>query len=114
MHASVLRIAMLAITLLGATNFARADVVLVGCTGSPTFSGPPSSIVDISIATGAASNPRNTGIIALGGIATQPSTGILFGLTTYASSPVSTLITIDVLTGAPTAIGPTGLPFLVE
>lgn len=92
----------------------RAQVILSGCTGNTSMTGPPSSIVDIDLATGLASNPRNTGILLIGGIATQPGTGNVFGLTTFASSPASTLVRIDMATGICNAIGPTGLANIVE
>jgi hypothetical protein len=98
----------------GAPNTAQAQLMLIGCTGNTSNTGPPSSIVDIDPTSGAATNPRNTGIFALGGIATQPSTGLVFGLTTFASTPASTLIRVNVATGGFTPIGPTGLPNIVE
>ncbi len=93
---------------------ACAQVVLIGCTGNTSNFGPLTNIVDIDPATGAVTNPRNTGVFAIGGIATQPSTGIVFGLTTFASSPASTLIRIDVATGGYVVVGATGLPNIVE
>lgn len=90
------------------------QLILMGCTGNVTTTSPPSSIVDINLMSGAATNPRNTGVFALGGIAYQSSTNTLFGLTTFASTPPSTLVTINPLSGAISPVGPTGLPNIVE
>jgi outer membrane protein assembly factor BamB len=63
---------------------------------------------------GAASDPRNTGLSDLAGIALSPS-GTLFGLTTFASQPVPNgLFTIDPTTGTSTLVGVTGLQSIFE
>jgi hypothetical protein len=92
----------------------HAQVMLVGCTGNVTSSSGTSNIVDINVATGAATNPRDTGIFVLAGIATQPSTGQLFSLTTTVSTPANTLIRVNPNTGAVTVVGSTGLPNIIE
>lgn len=92
----------------------HAQLILTGCTAYPQGSPQPSYLVDINVNTGAASNPRSIGISVMSGVATQPSTGVLFGLSSRVSNPVSSLVTIDPVTGTPTIIGPTGLPFLTE
>lgn len=100
---------------LGISAPAFADVVLLASTAS--IGGQPQTtarLVDINLATGAASNPRDTGIYAMAGIAVQPSTGNIFGLTTNPSAPSNMLVTIDRLTGVPTVVGSTGLPFIIE
>jgi DNA-binding beta-propeller fold protein YncE len=114
MKLAMIRFCMAALAMLAATNGARAQVMLIGCTANTTNTTPPSSIVDINILTGASTNPRNTGVFLIGGIATQPSTGNLFGLTTFASTPANTLIRIDPNSATITPIGPTGLTNIVE
>lgn len=91
----------------------EAQLILVGCTGNGTANST-SQLVDIDIATGSVSNSRDIGIRVMSGIATQPGTGLLFGLTSFASNPANTLLRIDMVTGLPTIVGPTGLPFIVE
>jgi len=96
-------------------NLGSAQIILYGCTASLT--GQPlttNKIVDIDIVTGLASNPRNTGLFAVGGIAIQPSTGNLFALTTFVSSPANSLVQVDPATGSVTIIGSTGLSQIVE
>jgi hypothetical protein len=93
---------------------AQGQMILVGSTGNVTATSGTSHIVDIDLMTGAATNPRDTGIFVLAGIATQPSTGILFGLTTLPSTPPNTLVTINPWTGAYSIVGPTGLSSIVE
>src|SRR5262249_361127 len=93
---------------------ACAQVVLVGCTGFVSSNPQPSALVDINLSTGTASNPRALGISVMGGIAAQPATGTLFGLTTFASMPGNALLRIDPQTGAVTTIGPTGLSQIIE
>jgi len=93
---------------------ATAQPVLIGCTANFFPATPPSFLVDIDPTTGAASNPRDTGIFLIGGIATHPSTNELYGLTTFASTPASTLVRLNVATGAATVVGYTGLPNIVE
>lgn len=96
-------------------NCCLAQVILYGCTASLT--GQPQTtnkIVDIDIVTGLATNPRDTGLFAVGGIAIQPSTGLLFGLTTFVSNQPNSLVQIDPSTGGVTLIGSTGLSQIVE
>jgi len=108
------RIALALIAFVMASGVIQAQPILIGITGNLTTTSPPTSIVDVDVITGAATNPRDTGIFLIGGIATQPSTGFVFGLTTFVSTPISSLIRIDPVTGTPTTIGPTGLPLVVE
>src|SRR5437016_944782 len=115
MNSALLRLAILAVSVTSAMPGAvRAQPVLVGCTGNATANSPTSKIVDIDPVSGAASNPRDTGIFLLAGIARQPSTGTLFGLTTLVSNPANSLITIDIATGTPTLVGSVGLSGIVE
>lgn len=94
---------------------APAQVILSGCTATVASDPQASRLVDISLSTGFASNPRMTGIQYLAGVAVQPSTGDLFGLTTQPSnvSPNS-LVKLDSVTGIATVVGATGLPLIVE
>jgi len=62
------------------------------------------TIYDIDPTTGLASNPRETGLYALSGIAFGAD-GTLYGRTTVAGTPPKTLYSIDVATGATTLIG---------
>lgn len=103
-----------ALMLLTIINQTSAQVVLVGLTGITDNFGPTARIVDINLTTGTATNPRDTGILLIGGIAVQPTTGYLFGLTTSPSSPANSLVRIDLSTGSPTLVGSTGLPNIVE
>jgi hypothetical protein len=81
---------------------ARAAPILLG----NTF---PGVLSDVNIATGATTNPRDTGITNLMGIAFSP-TGTLFGLTAlFSSGTPNALYTFDTATGAPTLVGSTGL-----
>lgn len=114
MKTTLLRFFVLAIGFFGTARFGHCQLILIGCTGNVTANTPPSSIVDIDIATGLATNPRNTGVFLIGGIAAQPSTGDLFGLTTIVSSPANSLVRINPLTGVVTLVGTTGLPAIVE
>jgi PEP-CTERM motif len=98
----------------GTSNVAHAQVMLVGCTAFLATNPQSSNLVDVDPFTGACTNARNIGIRVMGGIATHPATGELFGLTTFSSTPVSSLVRIDVSTGNATIVGPTGLPQLVE
>jgi hypothetical protein len=70
-------------------------------------------IYDVNSATGAATNPRATGINFLTGI-TFGTNGTLYGLTTFASAPANSLVSINPSTGAPTTIGATGLSSIFE
>jgi hypothetical protein len=67
-------------------------------------------LYDVNVATGAATNPRSvgTGADSLTGIAFSPN-GTLYGLTSFVGSPANSLVSIDPVTGASTAIGFTGL-----
>lgn len=90
------------------------QVVLAGCTGNTTPTSPTSFLVDIDPASGSASNFRNTGVFALAGIAAQPGTNLVFGLTTFASAPANALVRLDLSTGTALMVGFTGLTNIVE
>jgi hypothetical protein len=67
-------------------------------------------LYDINVDTGAATNPRSTGISNLAGITFGPN-GVLYGLTTFDSN---SLFSIDPATGASAIIGTTGLSKIFE
>lgn len=115
MYQFLCRTALVVLTLGFMPASVRAQPILIGCTGSLT--GQPMStsrIVDVDIFTGAATNPRDTGIFFLAGISTQPSSGMAFGLTTLFSTPANSLVQIDAATGSFMTIGATGFPDIVE
>lgn len=89
-------------------------MILVGITASLTAQPETAKLVNIDPPTGAATNPRDTGINFMAGIAFQPTTGQLFGLTSFASNPANALVRINSATGVPTLVGLTGLPTVVE
>ncbi|MBX7106271.1 MAG: hypothetical protein K1X57_19495 [Gemmataceae bacterium] len=99
-----------------ASPVAHAQPILVACTAGVAGSGPQptSKLVTVDTLTGQFSNYRDIGIKVMSGIATQPGTGILFGLTSDFSIPVNSLIRIDTNTGQPITVGPTGLSGVVE
>jgi hypothetical protein len=70
-------------------------------------------LYDIDQTTGAASNPRSTGVSRFAGIAFGLN-GTLYGLTTAQSLPANALVSIDPATGATTTIGSTGLQNISE
>lgn len=70
-------------------------------------------IYDVNTSTGAATNPRPTGIDFLVGISLGPD-GNLYGLTTFASSPANSLVRINQNTGAFVTVGSTGLSSIFE
>ena len=74
---------------------------------------PDGTIYDVDPATGAATNPRATGINYLVDIAPDGA-GQLLGLTTFGSDPPNSLVRIDPATGSWTLIGATGLEDLFE
>ena len=71
-------------------------------------------LYNVNVSTGAAVSPRSTGIASLAGIAFDPFTGVLFGLTTRVSTPSNSLVRIDRSTGAFEIIGITGLEMIAE
>jgi DNA-binding beta-propeller fold protein YncE len=91
-----------------------AQVILYGCTASLTATPATARLVDINPMTGLASNPRDIGIGFMAGIAVQPLTGQLFGLTSFASTPANSLVRIDPMTGIPVVVGTTGFSTIVE
>lgn len=98
------------------TTTCRAQLILVGVTSAVAGTGPQPTnrLVDIDISTGLATNSRDLGIAVVCGIATQPSTGALYGLSSFASSPANSLFLIEPQTGTTTIIGATGLSVIVE
>jgi hypothetical protein len=62
-------------------------------------------LYDVDVNTGAATNPRNTGLTTIVGITAEPSTGTLYGFGVYYSK----LYTFDQATGNPTLVGSTGI-----
>lgn len=96
-------------------------VVIVFAVSPPTladligYSFVERDIWDIDPATGAGSNPRDTGVDRMVGIALGPD-GHLYGITTFGplSGNPNSLYRINRRTGAATLIGPTGLQFISE
>jgi len=95
---------------------AQAQMILVGSTSGVPGTGPQPTnrLVDIDLFNGTVSNSRDLGLTVMSGIATHPATGALFGLTTGPSNVSNSLFTINPFSGAVTAIGSTGLPFIIE
>jgi hypothetical protein len=109
------RLLMALVALVAQIRIANGQVILYGCSAS--IGGQPlttSRLVDIDTSTGLATNPRDTGILFLTGIAVQPGTGQIFALTMLNSSPANSLLRLDPNTGAPTLVGATGLSQIVE
>ena len=69
----------------------------------------PSNIFDINTGSGAMSGPLSTGVRGLVGIAANPTSGEVYGLTSFGGAPANTLVKINVTTGASTVVGNTGL-----
>lgn len=69
---------------------------------------PPSNLYKVDPATGAATPVGNTGY-AITGLAQDPTTGILYAVST-GNSPIAplTLLTLNPTNGAPTVVGPLG------
>jgi hypothetical protein len=114
MFRSVPRFAVVLFIGFGAPNAAQAQMILEGCTGFFPNNPHTSRLVDIDTLTGQATNLRDIGISVFAGIAAQPSSDALYGLTSFASNPANTLVGINVLTGGATPVGPTGLATIVE
>jgi hypothetical protein len=71
-------------------------------------------LYDINLDTGAISNPRNTGLHNLAGIAYSPD-NVLYGLTAVDGTPsTNSLYRINLATGASTLVGATGLTDIFE
>jgi hypothetical protein len=70
-------------------------------------------LYDVDATTGAAGNPRSTGVTTLVGISFGPD-GVLYGLATFGSNFPNSLVSIDPATGAATVIGDTGLDNIYE
>jgi len=112
---TISKTSLICFTFAASTAVSYAQPILLGCSASLT--GQPmttSNIVDIDPMTGAATNARNTGVYGLAGIAIQPTSGLLYGLTSVVSTPANSLIRIDPVTGSVNVVGPTGLPSIIE
>jgi hypothetical protein len=73
------------------------------------------TIYDINTATGAATNPRSTGLTSgLTGITYDPGSGIVYGLTALNGDTPNALVTIDPVTGATVVVGSTPAADIVE
>jgi hypothetical protein len=73
------------------------------------------NIYDVNITTGATSNPRSTGLTSvLCGIAYDPTSGNVYGLTALNGATPNSLVKINPVTGAATVVGSTGLTRLFE
>lgn len=96
----------MAAALLVPLDSARAALIGNSFTGAGIYS--------IDTATGAATLLSSTTSVSLAGIAFQPGTGDLFGLTSLSGSPANSLVRINPLTGAVTTVGATGLSSIVE
>ena len=86
---------------------ASAQVEFLGIEGST------SRLWKVDEATGSCSIPRPLYVNSMAGIAAAPD-GTLYGLTTFASTPANSLITIDPVTGATSTVGATGLGSIYE
>lgn len=104
--------------LVGAPKVAPAQPIyqLVGCTASLTGNPATTSrIVNVDLATGAATNPRDTGIYFLGGIAYSPQTHSLLSLATFANTVApNSLYSTDIQTGESMVVGATGFSMIFE
>lgn len=99
--------AVLAASVLLVATAARAQVIVANTWDSGT-------LFTLDTSTGAASDPRPTGITHLNGIAYHPASGLLYGLSNADGTPdANALFTINPVTGARTLVGSTGL-FNVE
>ena len=90
-----------------------ALLICASGTGRPAFASLlgvdfSGNLFDVDEATGAAANSRSTGISNIAGIA-DSSSGTLFGLSTFASSPADSLFRINPTSGASALVGTTGL-----
>lgn len=74
-----------------------------------------SRLWDVSTATGAVSNPRQTGLGHVIGLAMHPTNTRLYAVTSLGGTPVANaLYQIDIATGASTFIGPLGITGVFE
>ncbi len=93
-------------SILAATRPASAGLI-----GNDDKSG---TLYNVNPLTGAASDPRATGISGLVGIASSPG-GVLYGLTSFGGGPTpDALYRIDPMTGASSLVGATGLKSIFE
>jgi hypothetical protein len=73
------------------------------------------TIYDVNTVTGAATNPRATGVSGgLAGIVYDSGSGIVYGLTASAGDTPNSLLTINPITGATVVVGATGLSQIAE
>lgn len=105
-------VGLLFVTVCGIPNVVKAQPILMGCTTGT--SSTHSFLVDLDLGTGLALNPRDIGIKFVGGIAVQPGSGTLFGLTASVSAPPNSLVRLNADSGTYTLVGSTGLPLIVE
>jgi DNA-binding beta-propeller fold protein YncE len=84
---------------------AATEIPLLGNSWVTWGTSATAYLYDVNKNTGAATNPRDTGLQTLVGITADPSTGVLYGLTVYQSA----LYRIDRATGHATQIGFTGI-----
>lgn len=111
MSASIPRLTVVVtvVLMLGALPAAQATPLFgltAGSLSTPT-------LYDVDPATGAATNPRSTGLDRAVGIAFSGD-GTLYGLTNAAASNPNALYTIDAVTGAGQFVGITGLSNIIE
>ncbi|WZO96263.1 PEP-CTERM sorting domain-containing protein [Isosphaeraceae bacterium EP7] len=90
---------LLCLAMIATASSARSEAIGISFYGS---------LYDIDLATGAATNLRNTGLQSVVGVALRAD-GALFTMTTFGDNIPSTLMRIDPLTGAATVIGAVGL-----
>jgi hypothetical protein len=107
MNGQFLRIGMCVVTV--TAPFCFASAALIGNDASLP------SIYDVSLTTGAATNPRSTGTSStLTGITYDPGSGILYGLTALDGNFPNSLLRINPTTGATVLVGPTHLSRIFE
>jgi len=94
-------------------RFRWTGLVLAACLAAPSAGQAAPQLLgadyggrlyDVDPATGLASNPRDTGIDGLAGIAFSAD-GVLYGLSTFGASVESSLFTIDPATGTASLVG---------
>jgi hypothetical protein len=116
---------MAASTILGGGTMSRfslalgalsASLFIASSTGAAVIGNDfyTTTIYDINTSTGAATNPRPTGLTSpLAGITFGPG-GTLYGLTTISGAQPNSLVTINTTTGAASVVGSTGLNTILE
>jgi streptogramin lyase len=101
LRASILRAFVAALSL--TTVVGSADAALLGADFQD------GTLYDVNPATGAATNPRETGITGIVDIEAAADGSVLYGLDAFGASPRSALYRINPTTGASTLIGPSGM-----